>query len=531
MFKSLLKTRLAAFGAYYSGAVKRRGGKKKGGAGSKLLYGLLMVYCFVVFVGMFFALFSTLAGAFGGTDFAWLYFVIYAMMSFALMFIGSVFMAKAQLFEAQDNELLLAMPVPPRYILGSRMVALAIYNAVFQLIVAIPALAAWCIGGHAAAMGVIAFLLLLPALNLFTLAVTCLFSWLLSLLTSRMRNKNLVTLLFSLVFLGAYFVVVGRMNEYVTKLAASGAQLADALGGVSPLVWLGEAMASGNIPALLGSLAILLVPFALVYALLSRSFIGIVTMKRGAAKKKYQERALKTASAGAALVRREAARLTSSAAYMMNAGLGVVFCAAAAAFLIFGRGKALEIVQVMGLGTDVLAAIAALIIGYLQCTMVFSASSVSLEGKNLWIVRSAPVSSAEVLMAKRRLHLRIVVPAALLPAIASVSLLGANAALVALFAAAFALLTADVGLVENLRHPNLTWINEMQPVKQGAAVILTMLILMGILLVPTLLYIFLLSGVDVRLVMGCCAVVFLGLDRLLVHWIRTSGVRRFEELG
>ena len=532
MFKSLLKTRLAAFGAYYSGAARRHGGKKKkSGTGSKVLYGLLMVYCFVVFVGMFFALFSTLAGAFGGTDFAWLYFTLYALMSFALMFIGSVFMAKSQLFEAQDNELLLAMPVPPRYILGSRMVALAIYNAVFQLIVAIPALAAWCVSGYATAAGVIAFLLLLPVLNLFTLAVTCLFSWLLSLLTSRMRNKNLVTMLFSLLFFGAYFVVIGRANEYVAELAASGAKIADALGGVSPLVWLGEAMVGGNVPALLGSLALLLVPFVLVYALLSRSFIGIVTMKRGAAKKKYQERELKTASAGAALVRREAARLTSSAAYMMNAGLGVVFCAAAAAFLIFGRGRVLGIVEAMGLSTDTLTAIAALVIGYFLSTMVFSASSVSLEGKNIWIVRSAPVSSAEILMAKRRLHLLIAVPAALLPAAASASVIGVNAVFTALFAAAFALVTADIGLVENLRHPNLTWINEMQPVKQGAAVILTMLILMGMLLVPTLLYIFLLSGSDVRLVLGGCAVVFFGLDRLLVHWLRTSGVRRFEELG
>ena len=317
----------------------------------------------------------------------------------------------------------------------------------------------------------------------------------------------------------------------LAELAASGAKIADALGGVSPLVWLGEAMVGGNVPALLGSLALLLAPFVLVYALLSRSFIGIVTMKRGAAKKKYQERELKTASAGAALVRREAARLTSSAAYMMNAGLGVVFCAVAAAFLIFGRGRVLGIVEAMGLSTDTLTAIAALVIGYFLSTMVFSASSVSLEGKNIWIVRSAPVSSAEILMVKRRLHLLIAVPAALLPAAASASVIGVNAVFTALFAAAFALVTADIGLVENLRHPNLTWINEMQPVKQGAAVILTMLILMGMLLVPTLLYIFLLSGSDVRLVLGGCAVVFLGLDRLLVDLRRPNGGPPVEERG
>ena len=194
--------------------------------------------------------------------------------------------------------------------------------------------------------------------------------------------------------------------------------------------------------------------------------------------------------------------------------------------VIFGRGRVLGIVEAMGLSTDTLTAIAALVIGYFLSTMVFSASSVSLEGKNIWIVRSAPVSSAEILMAKRRLHLLIAVPAA-----ASASVIGVNAVFTALFAAAFALVTADIGLVENLRHPSLTWINEMQPVKQGAAVILTMLILMGMLLVPTLLYIFLLSGSDVRLVLGGCAVVFFGLDRLLVHWLRTNGVRRFEELG
>ena len=52
MFKTLLKTRLAAFGAYYSGAGRRRGGKKQAGAGRKVLYALLFLYCFVAFGGI-----------------------------------------------------------------------------------------------------------------------------------------------------------------------------------------------------------------------------------------------------------------------------------------------------------------------------------------------------------------------------------------------------------------------------------------------------------------------------------------------
>ena len=134
-------------------------------------------------------------------------------------------------------------------------------------------------------------------------------------------------------------------------------------------------------------------------------------------------------------------------------------------------------------------------------------------------------------MAKRRMHLLIALPAVLLPALCSAAVIGTNALFAALVSAAFALLSADVGLAENLRHPNLTWINEMQPVKQGTAVLLTMLILIGILILPTLLYVLVLSEADVRLVLTVCAAVFFVLDRLLVRWIQTRGAKRFEELG
>lgn len=533
MLKALLKTQLAAFLAGFSGASGRAGGKKAApGKGRKILFALLMLYCFVVFVGMFFMLFSQLAAAFGGTEYAWLYFALYAILAFALMFIGSVFTAKSQLFEARDNDLLLSMPIPPHRILAARMLALVLLNTVFALVAAIPALAAWCISGYASAMGVLAFLLLFPALNLFTLAVTSLLAWLLSVLTSRMRNKNVVTLVFSALFLLAYFVAVGRINTYVAALAANGARIADSLRGVSPLVWLGAAMAEGSASALLGSLALLLVPFALVYLLLARSFTGIVATRRGAAKRQYREKAMHTASPRQALLRREFARLGSSAGYMLNAGLGLLFSVIVTGFLLFGWAKVDTLLQQMGLGREMLTAALAVVIVFLLCTLTFSASSVSLEGQNLWIVRSAPCASAEVLMAKRQMHALLALAAALLPALGAALRIGVLSALaVALAGTGFALITADIGLIENLRHPNLTWQNEMQPIKQGAAVGLTMLIMMGLAALATLAYLFVGTWMDIRLYLLLWAAVLLLFDALCVRWIRTKGVERFESLG
>ena len=72
-------------------------------------------------------------------------------------------------------------------------------------------------------LGWVSIVLLLPALDFFSLAVTSLLAWGLSLLASRLRRKSLVTVIGSVVFLGAYFAVIFRMNGYIEQLAQNGA--------------------------------------------------------------------------------------------------------------------------------------------------------------------------------------------------------------------------------------------------------------------------------------------------------------------
>ena len=230
MLKSLLRVRFAALLAAFTGQSRKRGRQTKGKA---VGYALLMLYCFCAFVFLFYSSFSQLAEAFFPAGLGWLFFAMFAIMAFALMFIGSVFTAKSQLFEAKDNELLLSMPVRPGLILLSRMAAMLAMNFVFELVVALPVFAAWLRFGSPDAAGIAAFVLIVLALPLFSLAVSCLFAWLISLLTSRMRNTTVITMVLSVVFLLAYFVFCFRMNTYVTQLAANGQAIAGALGAES----------------------------------------------------------------------------------------------------------------------------------------------------------------------------------------------------------------------------------------------------------------------------------------------------------
>ena len=293
MLKALLKVRLAAFGAYFTGASRSRRRQSKV---QKIGMLAVMLYALAAFGMLFYTSFSAIAGIYAHEGFGWLYFAMYAIMAFALMVFGSVFTAKAQLYEAKDNELLLSMPIAPRAILASRMASLWLLNLIFGLVVAVPAALAWAQAAALPVLGWVSIVLLLPALDFFSLAVTSLLAWGLSLLASRLRRKSLVTVIGSVVFLGAYFAVIFRMNGYIEQLAQNGAAIAESLAGAKLLVWLGRAMAQGSALALLWSLLALLLPFALMYWVLDHSFIRIVTTKRGAAKIRYEEKTLETSS-------------------------------------------------------------------------------------------------------------------------------------------------------------------------------------------------------------------------------------------
>ena len=105
----------------------------------------------------------------------------------------------------------------------------------------------------------------------------------------------------------------------------------------------------------------------------------------------------------------------------------------------------------------------------LACMMVsgmvfFTASSVSLEGKSLWIAQSLPIDPWQALRAKLGLHLLItelplLLCAACVAAVSGLDFL--HAALVVVVPMVYVVLSAAFGLFMGLKRPNLTWTSEL----------------------------------------------------------------------
>ena len=481
MIKILVKARFAAMLAALTPKRKNQDPAKKAGKGMLALMIFLYLYLGGVFMMMFFGAFMGLAQIYVAGGMAWMYFSMFVILSFAMMFIGSVFTAKSELFEAKDNELLLTMPIRPRDILASRMVVLLLLNFVMELVVALPAAAVWSMLGTRALMPWVGFLLTFLALPFFGLAVSCLFAWLISLLTAKLPKNSFVTMALFLIFFLGYFYLISNMEQYLTLFAENGNAIASSVGAILPIYWMGAGIANGNLWQLGVSLLIYILPFLFAWYVLSKTLIRILTAKRGTRRKKAEKaHAVRSGSIQNALLRREFSRLCSSPTYMLNCGIAVPFALIMTVAAIWKRNDILTMLSALGLGgmKDVICAAFVGALGFLNATGLFTAPSVSLEGKTLWLIRTLPVSGADVLRAKLKMHLWIMAPVNLLCGIAlSIAYQPAlPVVLLLIFAPVlYCGWVANIGLICNLCHPVLDWINEAIAVKQGTSVMLSML--------------------------------------------------------
>ena len=337
--------------------------------------------------------------------------------------------------------------------------------------------------------------------------------------------------------MGAYYVFYFKANTYLQQIAQHTDEITRVMKSwLYPFYQIGLAGA-GNVLSLIIVALISIALFAVVYYILSRSFLRIATANRGEKKAVYREKTVKAVGGNAALLRREFKHFTASATYMLNCGLGTIMMLAAAVLLVikapqvrqFLSGMYLEMPVTERLLPVILVGFAMMIGGMNDIT----APSVSLEGRSLWLVQSLPVRSRDVLRSKQLLHLIVTLPPAVLMILCTCIVMQLGVVKTILLTAIcilFVFLSSASGLAINLLRPNLNWTNEGVPVKQSLGVFLALFggwILAAIIVVP---YVFLGQIMASEIYLGICAVVLFLAVVMINLWIVKRGTVIFENL-
>lgn len=429
MLKSLWKLQWKQFAA----RMKKGNGKKTSGGWLVFLM-LFLVVCMEIWMFVVFAELVPLCEM----GLTWLYFAMAGTMALALSMLGSVFMTQAQLYDAKDNERLLSMPIPPKYILLTRIAMLFTTTAGYTLAVLLPAFGIYAFSHGASATMIIGWLFTFVALSLISQSVCCALGWVLHKLLSRLRNKAVVSLLYMVIFMAVYWYFYANVNSFLSGLVMQGTQIAGAMKYVWPL--------------------------------------------------------------------------------------------AAAIF----RGKLTQMISLMGFRPEWIALGIFGVMAFCIATSCATAPSISLEGKNLWVLRTMPISGKTVLLGKLLMVCRLQMPLVAVSVLALCLIVGCGIGLTVLTVCVcvlFCWFVGTLGLVMNLLAPRFDWQSENQPCKQSLSVFVTMFgayffaaVIVGVFFAVSALHIPGIAAYAVTTAFLLLASVLMHL--LLVRW----GAKKFERL-
>ena len=533
MLKTLLKKQmLEIFRSYFYDSKKNKRRSKT----STILYIALFVLIMVGMLGgMFTFLAYTLCGPLQSAGMGWLYFTLLEMMAVFFGAFGSVFNTYSGLYLAKDNDLLLSMPIPVSTVMASRLLTVYLMGLMYSGVLSVPAaIVYWCVVPQTAA-SVIGSLLLVALVSLIVLILSCALGWVVAKISLKLKNKSIITVLVSLLFFGAYYFFYFKAQVVIKDLIANAAVYGEKIKGAAYPLYLFGRVGEGDWLAIAVVTLVVLAVMALTWYALARSFLKIATSSGKTGKAVYREKAVRPRSVLGALFGREMGRFLASPNYILNCGLSTLFLVFAGAALLWKGGELSgELQLLLGDRPGCLAVLICAAVCLLASMNDMVVPSVSLEAKTLWLSHSLPITPWQALRAKLSVQLLLtVLPVFFCTACATFMLPVKSVlevALVLLVPVADAFFAAVLGLTLGLKMPNLTWTNEIAPIKQSMSV--------AISLFGSWIYAFALGGlflwrgwrIGANAYLGVALAVTVAASAALWVWLKKKGTKLYEAL-
>jgi ABC-2 type transport system permease protein len=457
---------------------------------------------------------------------------VFMTVACLIIFISVLFTTKGILFGFKDFDIQMSLPVSTGKIVASRIAILYIFEFLYALIIMLPSMAVYAYLTKPDALFyplAIVSVILIPVIPIIVGAI---FGTLFALIASRFRRTSAARIILLLLFTFAIMAMSFSMNNQISPETAGLIEnFMNSLAAKYPPVRVFSLGIGGDIAAFIAFVVISVLLFLLFSLFVGKFFKRLNTVVTAIhTKGNFRLTEVRASSAQAALFFKEIKTYFNSALYVLNTSFGlIILLIASVAALIMGIEKVMKLVNVP-ISPDQIAPVLPLAISLIVCMSSTSCSSISMEGVRFWIIRTLPVSPAQVFKAKMGVNLAITVPVVILSALAfSVVLKPPLDITLFMFITPFiyCLFISAVGLIINLFAPKLEWKNEAAVIKQSAAVLVTMLI--GFVVSGIPLYFMITSGGTMVLLVTTLAAALL--TALCYVYLFAFGGKKFASLG
>lgn len=395
--------------------VGRKNGKRRKMTGAGMAVGIAILGIYMS--GMYSALLLTVLEPLG------LEVLLFALMGLAALFGGLLFTAfgvSKTVFGGRDNDFMLSMPISSSALMLTRVFAIYAENWLFSFFMLVPAgvvCAFMTTTNLAQTLGfwlrILMTTVLLPLLDT-TLSVVlgAALAWISAKITHKAIGQNLLMG----VFMVAIFTFAFKFNEIMETLSIAAPTLIDSIQWAKPIVWMGQGILGDWRQLGLFALACML-PFALMIICFGKLYRKAVTVFASmSARSDYKLTTQRSSGQIKALLKKEAQRFFGTPSYFWNYAMGLMMLMVLAILAAIKRENLANLFDVFGAELDrsLLLPMIAAYFGFCLSMSPICAPSVSLEGKNLWILKASPVRTSTILGVKLGFQYLVAMPCILI---------------------------------------------------------------------------------------------------------------------
>lgn len=403
------------------------------------------------------------------------------LLSTLLSLFIAFFSASDEFFGKRDYETLMSLPIKTSIIVVSRFLYIYFLNTVVSLIIMLLMGAVYFFTGPVSGVFWIKMLIGILTVALVPSIVASIVSILVLEVSSRAKYSHAVSsisyiilfLVLALTLSGGYKLDQSDMKLILTNILNQANQ-------VYPIFYLyNKILVTGKVGDFLIYIAVSLVLTVIFIIGLSFVYKGLNTKIRSmSSNKKYEVKTLKRSSKLKALYVKEIKRLFSSTTYLINTGFGMIMMVIFTISLMTSITKVMENMSMANINTvEILYGVTPYIMSLMVCLSNTSSVSFSLEGKNIWIIKTFPLSKELVVKSKILVNLTVTMPLTIINGIIIGRVFGAtllDSIILVLLPCAFAVFSAIYGVAINLRFVNYSWQSELQVIKRSVSSLLGM---------------------------------------------------------
>ena len=471
--------------------------------------------------------------------------LVISMIVFAtsiMTIVEGVYKAGPLLFNCKDDQLLLSLPIKRSTVLFVRMFKFYVFELVFNSLFIIPLIIAYLRWAENLewTFFLTSFIMLI-FLPVIPVVLSCILGAISSSISSRFKFKNLAQILISMLVILVVFFLSYNMDNMAEYLAKHATSINDFIMKVYyPAGVYAALVTEFNIKDLLIFILVNIVIFIITLLVLSKFYFKINSRLKNVStskKVKIDNLVIKSRSKTNSLIRKELNTFFKTPVFIVNAGFSLVLFIITVIGICIKYDSAVIVLQEIlpkEVITNYISIFVFILILFASFMTSITNSVISLEGRNINILKSLPLKVKDILLSKVYAALIITTIPILIGDIILFIRFKLNIIeilLLLVLSIIIPLVSHFIGIIMNLKYPKLDFENSAEVVKQSTSsflsVMLGMLLLIGSVLIITKLIEFI-SSINILLI-------FLGLyliiDIILYLYLTKVSVKEFNKLS